>query len=92
MGNLEKTKKEKQIIDLAKRLGKEELQVSGSILVKVLNEKFGSKDTDTPFQYGDIQQYYLRGALPEKYGGLKLEMKEGSIGKYLVVYKKEKVE
>jgi hypothetical protein len=82
-----KKEKENQIKDLAQKLGQENLKMNGSTLVDVLNEKYGKKDNDTPFQYGDVQQYYLRGTLPPKYGGLKLELKEGVTGKYLIVYK-----
>lgn len=79
----------KKIKELANQLGKREIEISPGILVDVLNEKYGKKSSGKPFTWSDIQQYYLRKKLPEKYGGLKLELLEGSMGKYVKIEKSE---
>lgn len=83
----------KELSQFAKKLGKEEFDVSASVLVDILNHKYGGKSKGdngekTPFNFGDVQQYYLREKLPDKYSGVSIVMKEGPTGKYLRVYDK----
>jgi hypothetical protein len=50
-------------------------------LASFLNKKFGGKKTGKKFTIGDLQQYAMRGRLPEDYGGHPIEVSEnGQIG------------
>lgn len=79
----------KELEQLVKKLGKEQLEVAPGLLVDILNKKYEKKSSGKPFNWSDIQQYYLRGSIPQKYGGLKLELCEGPLGKYLKIDKTE---
>lgn len=59
---------------------------SRSGLAQRLNEKFGSKGSGKKFNARDIQQYGIKGKLPEKYGGcLVREIKEEYLGVFIEV-------
>jgi hypothetical protein len=76
-----------QLEDLCSKLGKEEFEASASVLVQILNHKYGGKNNGKQFVFGDIQQYYLRKKLPDDYSGVNIEMKKGATGKYLLIHK-----
>ena len=74
----------------ADKIGKEEVEITASILVQVLTEKYGGKTNGKKFAFNDIQQYYLREKLPVKYGGLKLKFNKTILGSTLTVFAEEK--
>jgi len=45
-------------------------------LSSYLNGKFGGKKTGKKFTIGDLQQYAMRGRLPQEYGGHPIEVSE----------------
>ena len=74
----------------AEKLGKEDFKVSAANFVDILNCKFGAKESGKPFTHSDVQQYYIRGYIPEAYGGTPVERKKDETGPYLQVYKNRK--
>lgn len=79
---------EEQLKAYGDKLGKEKVTITAAMLVDILNHKHGGKSNDKPFKFNDIQQYYLRGSIPKKYGGHKIELKTDDLGnKTLIVYK-----
>ena len=83
MANLTKD----QLKGYGEKLGKKQLTITAAILVDVLNEKYGGKNNKNPFMFNDIQQYYIRGSIPEKYGGHKIKLNTTILGKTLTVFK-----
>lgn len=76
--------------NFAEKLGKEDFKVSAANFVDILNCKFGTKESGKPFTYSDVQQYYIRGYIPEVYGGFFIERKKDETGSYLQIYKDRK--
>ena len=83
---------EDELKEYGEKLGKEELTITAAILVDVLNNKHGSKNNGKPFRFNDIQQYYIRGSIPTKYGGHKIKLNTTMLGKTLTVFQDVKGE
>ena len=81
---------QKDIKSYADKIGKEEVIITASILVQILNEKHGGKTNGKQFKFNDIQQYYLREKLPVKYGGLKIKFNTTHLGSTLTVFAEAK--
>lgn len=80
---------QKDVKSYSDKLGKEEITITASILVQLLNHKHEGKSNGKQFAFNDIQQYYLREKLPMKYGGLKLKFNKTILGSTLTVFAKE---
>jgi len=60
-------------------------------LVEHLTEKHGKKSTGEDFNKSDVAQYLIRGKLPKKYGGHKIE-KSSQHGIAIITMSKAKVD
>tara|TARA_R110000772_G_C13310332_1_gene440668 strand:- start:65150 stop:65401 length:252 start_codon:yes stop_codon:yes gene_type:complete len=76
-----------QLQSYSDKMGKEEIEMTAAILVKVLNHKYTNKKGGEIFKFQDIQQYYLRGSIPKAYGGHKVRLNTSLLGKTLTVFK-----